>query len=87
MRHPATLLSSLLFALSLAASGCGGDPTCNEACDKVRSCSLSASGLSCSSSAGACLAGDNGCAQCLVDRTCAEISSGACASACPGHRP
>jgi hypothetical protein len=87
MRSSFTALASLALILDLAAVGCGGDPTCKDGCDKARSCSLSTSGLSCASSVGSCVANDNGCAACLVDKTCAQISSGACASACPGYRP
>lgn len=87
MRTPSIAFLSLLFVLSLVVVGCGGDPTCGEACDKVRSCSLSTSGLSCSNSVGGCVTSDNGCAACLSDRSCADIRSGACASACPGYRP
>jgi len=87
MSQFARVPSSLVLLLALSAFGCGGDPTCNDACTKARSCSLSTSGLSCSSSVGACVSGDDGCAACLVDRTCDEIRSGACASACPGYRP
>lgn len=78
---------TLILTFCLAAIGCAADPTCNDACTKVRSCSLSASGLNCSSSAAACTTPDNGCAQCLMDRSCSEIQSGACATACPGYRP
>lgn len=87
MTVPSRAPFSIVILLALAAVGCGGDPTCTDACAKARSCSLSTSGLSCSSSVGACTSGDTGCAACLADRTCAEIQSGACAAACPGYRP
>ncbi len=83
----ASMVFSVVFALGLAATGCAGDPTCKEGCDRTRGCGLSSSGLSCSSNVGNCTNMDNGCARCLVDRTCDEIRNGACASACPGYRP
>jgi hypothetical protein len=71
----------------LALMACGADPTCKDGCDKVRSCSLSTSGLSCSSTTTGCTTPDNSCAQCLSDKSCTEIRAGGCASACPGYRP
>ena len=87
MRFPSSLLLSFAFLLSLAATGCGTDPTCNDACVKVRSCSLSASNLSCSNSKTTCVSMDKGCAPCLVDKSCNDIRGGACATACPGYQP
>ncbi len=76
----------LLMVFALGATGCA-EPTCKEACDIVRACGLGTSGLSCSSGTGSCVTGDNGCAVCLADKSCEEIRTGGCASACPGYRP
>ena len=70
---------ALLFALT-CAFGCGDDSNnCKSACDKLSSCGLKSSGLSCDTS---CTQG--GCANCVNDKSCDDISNNACANACPG---
>lgn len=59
--------------------GCGGDTDCKGACDKLSSCDLKSSGLSCDTS---CDQGD--CASCVNDTSCDDVAAGACADQCPG---
>lgn len=73
-----------LILAALALAGCGSDATCASSCDKVRACMLSTSGISCNAS---CTGAEQSCAQCLEDKSCADIRAGACASACPTYRP
>ena len=71
---------ALATAVSLAAAACGGGSTdCKNACDKLSSCGLKSSGLSCDSN---CTQGD--CAACVDATSCAEIEAGKCAARCPG---
>jgi len=72
------LLVSML-GLAILGEGCGDDSDCKGACDKLKSCSLKSSGLSCDES---CDQGD--CAACVNDKSCEEISAGDCADSCPG---
>ena len=67
-------------ALGIALAGCGSSASCKDACDKLGSCNLNSSGLSCDASCGS---PDNTCAQCLNSDSCADITSGKCASSCP----
>ena len=74
------ILASLCLALALGAAACGDDDTdCKSACDKLTSCGLKSSGLSCDTN---CEQG--GCAACVVDTSCADIEAGSCAERCPG---
>jgi hypothetical protein len=74
-----TALSILLVALGGVAACGGGSPDCKNACDKVSSCGLKSSGLSCDSS---CAQSD--CAACVDAPSCADLDAGKCASRCPG---
>jgi len=74
-----SILVALLLALALALAGCGGNESCKNACDKLSSCGLKSSGLSCDED---CAQG--GCAECVDDKSCGDIAANACASSCPG---
>jgi hypothetical protein len=74
---------SVLLLVGLALGGCA-DADCKEGCDKLTSCGLRSSGVSCSAS---CTDAERSCAQCLVDATCEEIRAGACRAACPTLNP
>ena len=70
------------FALALltgwfSTMGCG-DSDQKDACEKLTACNLTSSGFSCSADKG------SACAACVNDVPCADITSGRCASACPG---
>ena len=67
------------IVLLLVRTACGGDENCKNACDKLSSCNLKSSGLSCDAD---CTQGN--CAACVSDTACADIQSGACSSDCPG---
>jgi hypothetical protein len=69
----------LAAVMLLAVAGCGGNDDCKNACDKVDSCGLKTSGLSCDSSCD-----QGGCAACVDDTSCADIEAGKCAADCPG---
>ena len=69
-----------LLALGVALAGCGSGASCKDACDKLQSCGLNSSGLSCDASCGS---PDDTCAQCLNGTACADIGSGKCATSCP----
>jgi len=70
-----------LAALGVAHAGCGSNASCKDACDKLASCNVNSSDLSCGASCGS---PDSTCAQCLNGDSCADITSGKCASSCPG---
>lgn len=76
------ILASLCLALALAfgAAACGDDDAdCKSACDKLSTCGLKSSGLSCDTN---CAQGD--CAGCVVDTSCADIEADKCSERCPG---
>jgi hypothetical protein len=66
-------------AFALALAGCGSGPNCNDACNKLQSCNLNSSGLSCDSHCGS---PDDTCAACVNGTACADIVAGDCASSC-----
>jgi len=69
-----------IFFVSLLLAGCGHSTNCNDACNKIKSCNLSSSGLSCDASCGS---PDDACAACVNGTACADITSGKCATSCP----
>jgi hypothetical protein len=73
------LLGTLIVAL---LATCGGDDDCKNACDRLKSCALSSSNLSCDSS---CKDAVKTCAECLNDTSCDDIAAGRCAGACGGR--
>jgi hypothetical protein len=68
-----------IAGLAVVLAGCGSSANCKEACDKLLSCNLNSSGLSCDASCGS---PDDACAKCVNDRSCADITTGQCASSC-----
>lgn len=70
-----------VLAIALSLSACGASKSCKDACDKVNTCGLKSSGLSCDAS---CAAPADGCAVCVNDTSCADILSGKCTASCPG---
>ena len=73
----ALITTAVLLGLGLAA--CGGDKSCKNACDKLSSCGLKSSGLSCDATCGS---PDDACAVCVNATACADISAGKCSSDC-----
>jgi hypothetical protein len=71
-------LAALVAVLPLGA--CGDDdppPSGKNACDKLKTCGISSSGVSCDTEK------LTTCSSCILDRTCGEIGEGRCDSACP----
>lgn len=68
-----------LVACGVGLAGCGSSASCKEACDKLQTCNLNSSGFSCDASCGS---PDDTCAQCVNGTSCAEVTSGKCASSC-----
>jgi hypothetical protein len=71
-------IAGALCALLLCVAGCGNS-NCKSACDKLSSCGLKSSGLSCDSSCGT----QDVCARCVNDNDCGSIAKN-CAGDCPG---
>ncbi len=69
-----------LVALGVAVAGCGSSASCKDACDKLVSCNINSSGLSCDASCGS---PDSTCAQCLNSTSCSDIGAAKCAASCP----
>ena len=74
------MIKSLLVAVGFALAACGGDSSsCKDQCDKLRSCAVSTSGVSCDAS---CSGQDATCAQCVNANACGDLKS-KCATTCP----
>ena len=75
-RSPPSFITLLALSLSLVACG---HPSCKSACEKLKSCGFSTSGLSCDDT---CSSTDGDCATCVVDNACGDLS-GKCTAKCP----
>ena len=74
------MMKILLVAVVFALAACGGDSSsCKDQCDKLRSCAVSTSGVSCDAS---CSGQDATCAQCVNTNACGDLKS-KCTTACP----
>lgn len=74
----------LLLGALLATAGCSSNENCRDACDVLRSCTISTAGLSC---AAACEAEtDTACAACINDTAACGDVKGSCSSKCPNNK-
>ncbi len=74
------LVATAVAIFSLVLSGCGTSPDCKGSCDKLRSCGLGTSGISCDSK---CKVEQEECSVCIQDTACAEVRA-TCGPKCPG---
>jgi hypothetical protein len=70
------IFSSLVLGTLFVA--CASAATGKEACDKLKSCNINSSGVSCDQGK----TGD--CEACIKDLSCDEIRAGKCNAKCPG---